>query len=104
MKPLPPASASPAQARGWRRGAEPLLSSQMVTRQFNVNPDNTTFGGNCSATLATLELHDSNLLLLVLQFSMVRPLSPSWSAGPLAPQPSSISRTLAALVVLQGLG
>ena len=46
------------------------VDNKMVTRQFNVNPDNTTFGGNCSATLATLELHDSNLLLLVLQFSM----------------------------------
>lgn len=87
MKPLPPGRLhlrllTPG-AGG--RGAEPLLSSQMVTREFNVNPDNTTFGGNCFATLATLELYNRNLLLLELQFSMVRPLSPAWSAGPLAP-------------------
>lgn len=62
-----------------------MLSSQTVTREFNVNPDNTTFGGSCSAALATLELSNRNLLLLLLQFSMVRPPSPAWSAGPLAP-------------------
>nr|XP_020752041.1 lysosome-associated membrane glycoprotein 1 [Odocoileus virginianus texanus] len=46
------------------------VDNKTVTREFNVNPDNTTFGGNCSATLATLELYDRNLLFLVLQFSL----------------------------------
>ncbi|KAB0343224.1 hypothetical protein FD754_020150 [Muntiacus muntjak] len=45
------------------------VDNKTVTREFNVNPENTTFGGSCSATLATLELSDRNLLLL-LQFSM----------------------------------
>lgn len=46
------------------------VDSKTVTREFNVNPNKTTFGGNCSATLATLELHSENLLLLALQFVM----------------------------------
>ncbi|KAM9674505.1 lysosome-associated membrane glycoprotein 1 [Dama dama] len=46
------------------------VDNKTVTREFNVNPDNTTFGGSCSATLATLELSNRNLLLLLLQFSM----------------------------------
>ncbi|XP_065758512.1 lysosome-associated membrane glycoprotein 1 [Muntiacus reevesi] len=45
------------------------VDNKTVTREFNVNPENTTFGGSCSATLATLDLSDRNLLLL-LQFSM----------------------------------
>ena len=58
---------------------------QTVTREFNVNPNKTTFGGNCSATLATLELHSENLLLLALQFVMVRaplPLPRLWDPWP----------------------
>ncbi|MXQ89694.1 hypothetical protein E5288_WYG011588 [Bos mutus] len=46
------------------------VDNKTVTREFNVNPNKTTFGGNCSATLATLELHSENLLLLALQFVM----------------------------------
>ncbi|XP_070327459.1 lysosome-associated membrane glycoprotein 1 isoform X1 [Odocoileus virginianus] len=69
-KPLPPCRFRLLTPGAGGRGAEPLLSSQTVTREFNVNPDNTTFGGNCSATLATLELYDRNLLFLVLQFSL----------------------------------
>ncbi|XP_055282717.1 lysosome-associated membrane glycoprotein 1 isoform X2 [Moschus berezovskii] len=46
------------------------VDNKMVTREFNVNPNKTTFGGNCSATLATLELHSESLLLLVFQFAM----------------------------------
>lgn len=97
LKPLPLSAHSPG-AGG--RGADLLFFLQTVTREFNVNPNKTTFGGNCSATLATLELHSENLLLLALQFVMVRappPLPRVWdpwpcssgeappSAGPLAP-------------------
>ncbi|XP_059985431.1 lysosome-associated membrane glycoprotein 1 isoform X3 [Lagenorhynchus albirostris] len=40
-----------------------------VTREFNIDPNKTTFGGSCAAQLVTLELHSGNLLL-VLQFAM----------------------------------
>uniref|UniRef100_A0A8C2RZZ4 Lysosome-associated membrane glycoprotein 1 n=1 Tax=Capra hircus TaxID=9925 RepID=A0A8C2RZZ4_CAPHI len=46
------------------------VDNKTVTREFNVNPNKTTFGGNCSTTLATLSLSSENLLLLVLQFVM----------------------------------
>ncbi|XP_036687311.1 lysosome-associated membrane glycoprotein 1 isoform X2 [Balaenoptera musculus] len=40
-----------------------------VTREFNIDPSKTTFGGNCTARLVTLALRSGNLLL-VLQFAM----------------------------------
>ncbi|MBV95922.1 Lysosome-associated membrane glycoprotein 1, partial [Eschrichtius robustus] len=40
-----------------------------VTREFNIDPSKTTFGGNCTARLVTLALRSRNLLL-VLQFAM----------------------------------
>lgn len=58
-----------------------MLFLQTVTREFNVNPNKTTFGGNCSTTLATLSLSSENLLLLVLQFVMVRAPPPLPSLG-----------------------
>lgn len=53
-----------------------------MTREFNIDPNKTTFGGSCAAQLVTLELHSGNLLL-VLQFAMVRaPRPASWILGP----------------------
>ncbi|CAI9179034.1 unnamed protein product [Rangifer tarandus platyrhynchus] len=46
------------------------VDNKTATRELNVSPDSTTFGGTCAATLATLELYNSDLLLLVLQFSL----------------------------------
>ncbi|XP_059935900.1 lysosome-associated membrane glycoprotein 1 [Mesoplodon densirostris] len=40
-----------------------------VTREFNIDPNKTTFGGNCTAQLVTLALRGRNLLL-ALQFAM----------------------------------
>ncbi|XP_054945415.1 lysosome-associated membrane glycoprotein 1 [Physeter macrocephalus] len=40
-----------------------------VTREFNIDPSKTTFGGSCTAQLVTLALRSGNLLL-ELQFAM----------------------------------
>ncbi|KAM9049925.1 lysosome-associated membrane glycoprotein 1 isoform 2-T2 [Megaptera novaeangliae] len=59
-----------------------------VTREFNIDPSKTTFGGNCTARLVTLALRSGNLLL-VLQFAMVRARRPARPApGPSARRPA----------------
>ncbi|XP_007466423.1 PREDICTED: lysosome-associated membrane glycoprotein 1 [Lipotes vexillifer] len=40
-----------------------------VTREFNIDPNKTTFGGSCTAQLVTLALRSGNLFLM-LQFAM----------------------------------
>ncbi|XP_057563670.1 lysosome-associated membrane glycoprotein 1 [Hippopotamus amphibius kiboko] len=46
-----------------------LKDNTTVTREFNINPNKTTYGGNCTAQLVTLEIHSGNLSL-ALQFAM----------------------------------
>ncbi|XP_074234693.1 lysosome-associated membrane glycoprotein 1 [Camelus bactrianus] len=41
-----------------------------VTREFNVNPNKTTFSGSCTAQLVTLLLQGEDLALLAFQFGM----------------------------------
>ena len=65
-----------------------------MTREFNIDPSKTTFGGNCTARLVTLALRSGNLLL-VLQFAMVRARRPAQPASRTLGPPSSVSKRLA---------